>query len=121
LRQFGRFDRRGHDRCHPLGDAVLKIEDVLKVTIELLGPETDTRRPLDQLGGDAQTCSDTPHRPFQQVVRSKFGRDSARVGDPALVDKGRCARDYGQLAEARQRGQDIGHHAIGEIVGIHVA
>ncbi|MCY1235083.1 hypothetical protein D9M72_476870 [compost metagenome] len=73
-------------------------------------------RRIDQLPGNAQPVTALAHTAFEYVAHAQLLADALGIHRLALVGEARVARDDEQPADARQRGDDVLHHAIGEIV-----
>src|SRR6266436_6313669 len=76
---------------------------------------------VDQLGGDAHARTPLPHRAFKHIADAQFAADLLHVDRLALVGKARVAGDHEQPADARERGDDLLDHAVGEIFLLRVA
>ena len=61
------------------------------------------------------------HAAFQHVAHAEFAPDLPDVDRPALVGERGIARDHEQRLEARQRGDDVLHHAVGKIFLLGIA
>src|SRR5690606_33139825 len=73
-------------------------------------------RRVNQLSGDSHLVPGLAHAAFQHVAHTEFVADILDVHRPPLVGEAGIVRDDEQPADARQRGDDVLHHAIGEIV-----
>ena len=78
-------------------------------------------RGLDQLAGDAHPVAGLAHAAFEHVAHAELAADLLDVDGLALVGEGRIARDHEQRLEARQRGDDVLDHAVGEIFLLGIA
>ena len=76
---------------------------------------------LDQLGGDAQAIASLAHAAFQDIAHAEFASHLPDVDGLALVDEARIAGDDEQPFDARQPGDDVLDHAVGEIFLLRVA
>ena len=76
---------------------------------------------IDQLGGNAHPVSTLSHRAFEHVAHAQFATNLLHVDGLALVRKARIAGDDEQPADARERGDDLLDHAVGEIFLLGVA
>jgi hypothetical protein len=74
------------------------------------------RRRLNQLARDAHACSGLADASFQHVAHTEFAADLPHIDRAPFVGEGRVAGDDEQRADARQRGGDVLHHAVGEIL-----
>ena len=113
---FGR-DRADDARRH----LVLQIEDVLELAVEAVRPEMRAGCGIDELPGDAHPVCRLAHAAFEHVAHPELAADLLHVHGPALVGEARIAGDHEQPAHARQRGDDLFHHAVGEILLLRVA
>ena len=75
---------------------------------------------LDQLRADTQSLRCAANAPAQQIAHAKLAADRAHVGRPILVDKGGISRDDEQPFDARQSGDQVFRHAIGEMLLIRL-
>ena len=78
---LGLAQRRLDRADHACGHVVLKVENVLHVAIEPVGPDVGAVSRVDQLPGDADTLSRPAHAALQNVAHAEF------VGDLAHVDR----------------------------------
>src|ERR1700730_10885715 len=76
---------------------------------------------VDQLPGNADPIAAFAHRAFEHIAHAKLMPDLLRIGRLALVRETRIAGDDEQPADARERGNDLLYHAIGEILLLRVA
>ena len=72
---------------HPVGDPVLKIEDVLDRGIDLSAPRCAPLCGLDELGRNSKAGCLPPHASFEQVAHAEFAPDLARVSALPLYTK----------------------------------
>ena len=61
------------------------------------------------------------YRAFEHVTDPEFAADLLYVDRPALVGEARIAGDDEQPANAAQRGDDVLHHPISEILLLRIA
>ena len=118
---LGPFELRRDRADDAFRDLVLQFEDVVERAFEALRPEMRAGRGVDQLPGDAHPVAGLAHAAFQHVAHAKLAADLLHVHGPALVGEARIARDDEQPADARQRGDDVLDHAVGEIFLLGVA
>ena len=78
-------------------------------------------RGLDQLAGDANAIAGLPDAAFQHITHAEFASDLLDIDGFALVGEARIAGDHEQRLEARQRGDDVLDHAVGEILLLGIA
>ena len=104
-----------------LGHPVLQLEDVLERAVEAVGPEMGAGRRIDELAGDAHAVRGLAHAAFEHVAHAELAADLPHVDGAALVGEARIAGDHEQPANARQRGDDVLDHAVGEILLLGVA
>ena len=103
------------------GDLVLQLEDIVERAFETVRPEMRPGRGIDELPGDAHPVRGLAHAAFQHVAHAQLATDLLHVDRPALVGEARIARDDEQPANARQRRDDVLHHAVGEVLLLGVA
>ena len=63
------------DADHPLGDAILEIENVFEIAVELVGPQMRAGFGLDELGRDTQARFRFAHAAFQEVAHAQLAAD----------------------------------------------
>ena len=78
-------------------------------------------RGVDQLRRDANAPGGLAHRAFEHVVHAQFAPDLLHVDRLPFVREARISGDDEQPADARQRGDNLLDHAIGEIVLLGVS
>ena len=100
---------------------MLKLEDILKGTIETISPEMRVGDRVKQLRGYADAVSSLANRALQHIHDAKFFADLLHVHRPTLVSEARISGDDKERANARQRGDDLLNHAIDEISLLGVA
>ena len=76
---------------------------------------------LDQLRRDAHPVARFAHAAFEHVAHSQFAGDLPHVDGSAFVGGARVAGDNEQPADARERGDDLLDHAVGEIFLLRIA
>ena len=79
------------------------------------------RNSVYQLRGDAQAIAALPDGTFEHVAHAEFAPDLFDVNRPALVDEGTVSGDHEQPANARQPGDDVFDHAVGEVLLLWIA
>src|SRR6516164_6970969 len=111
-------DQLAYDaRCY----LVLKLEDVLQFAIEPISPDVSPRSAIDQLTRDPHSPGRLAHTAFEHITNPQFATHLLDVNRLALVGERRVASDNKKRFEARQRGDDVFHHAISEILLLDVA
>src|SRR6516164_4314267 len=79
---------------------------------------------LDQLRGDADPLASLAHRASEHIAHAQLATDPLHIDSLALVGEARIAGDHEEPADARQAGDDVLNHTVGEIfllgVGAHV-
>ncbi len=113
----GRLDDAGDTGRHP----ILQVEYVFHRTVEAVGPEMRAGLRLDQLGGDPHPIAALPHAAFEHIAHAEVAADLLHIDRLTLVGKGRVAGDDEQPADAREGGDDLLDHAVGEIFLLGVA
>ena len=76
---------------------------------------------LDQVAGDAHPVAALAHAAFEHIADAEFAADLLHIDRLALVGEARIAGDDEEPADARQRGDDLLDHAVGEIFLLRVA
>ena len=67
------------DADHPLGDAILQVENVFEIAIELVGPQMRAGFGLDELGRDTHARFRFAHAAFQKVAHAQLAADLSNV------------------------------------------
>jgi len=104
-------DQGGRDAAHHL---VLHQEDVGEVACIVLRPDYGLGVDVDQLDRQQHTLVHCAQAARDQVVDAQLGADLPDAERAVAEREGGVARDHGQRAEARQRGYDIRHDAVGQ-------
>ena len=73
-----------NDADHPLGYAILEIENVYEIAIELVRPQMRAGFGLDELGRDTQARFRFAHAAFQEVAHTQLAADLSNVTDLPL-------------------------------------
>src|SRR6516162_10208309 len=102
-------------------DFVLKLENIFQRAVETVGPQMRPAEGIDQLPGDPHLRSRLAHRAFQNVADAKFAPDLLHIYRLTLVGEGRIAGDDEEPADARERGDNLLDHTVGEIFLLWVA
>src|SRR6516164_6004325 len=76
---------------------------------------------IDQLPRNADPLTSPAHRAFEHVSDAEFLTDLLRIDHLAFVGEARVAGDDEQPADARERGDDLLDHAVGEIFLLRIA
>ena len=76
---------------------------------------------VDQLGGDAHAVAGFAHRALEDVANAKLAADLLHADRLALERETRIAGDDEEPTDARERGDDLLDHAVGEILLLRVA
>src|SRR5215217_2866306 len=116
MRHFGQPQVRLDGSRHLLGNAVLQVEDVGKLAVELVGPEVVANLGLDELTRDADPSPRLPDGTLKDVAHAEVPADLAYIDSFALVDEGGVSGDDEEPADAGQRGDDVLDHTIGEVL-----
>ena len=118
---LGAFELRRDRADDARGHLVLQLEDIVEAAFEAFRPQMRPGGGIDQLSGDAHPVRGLAHAAFQHVAHAQLAADLLYVHRAALVGEARIARDHEQPANARQRGDDVLHHAVGEVLLFGVA
>ena len=118
---LGRLQRRFDNAGDVDRNLVLKLEHVFQRPIEAVGPEMRTGLCNEQLPGDTHPAAAFAHAAFEDIAHAQFAADLLYVDRLALVGEARIAGDDKEPADAREGGDDLLDHAIGEIVLLRVA
>ena len=118
---FSGLQRRFDDAGNARRDLVLKVEDIFERAIEAVGPEMRAGERVDQLRGDPHPIASLAHRAFEHIAHPKLTADLLYVDGLALVRETRIAGDDEEPADARQGGDDLLDHAVGEVFLLRVA
>src|SRR6266567_680641 len=78
-------------------------------------------RGVDKLGGYANSVGHLANATFEHIAHPQFATHLLEVHCSALVSETRVARDYEQLPETRQSGDDLFDDAVSEIRLLRVA
>jgi len=70
-----------NSRC----DLILKIKNVLKFSLEPVGPQTDTHRSINKLRQNAHTVSRLANASIKHIADTKFPADLLHINSPPLV------------------------------------
>ena len=76
---------------------------------------------VDELRGDAHAVARLAHAAFEHIADAELASDLPHVDRLALVGEARIARDHEQPFDARQAGDDVLDHAVGEILLLRIA
>jgi hypothetical protein len=85
------------------GDLVLQFENVVKGTIETVGPDMRASCRVDQLPGDAHAVAGFAQAAFEHVAHAQFAPDLAQIRRFALVGKARIPGDDRIAAQIGER------------------
>ena len=80
-----------------------------------------TRRRVEELGSDATSVSGLANASFDYVARAKLLTDGSDINRLALVSESGIARDHGERAPERQRGDDVLGEPVSEVLLVRVA
>ncbi|MNE31896.1 hypothetical protein D3C80_1254860 [compost metagenome] len=117
---FGALQLRRDGTHHAFSHLVLQFEQVVELAFETFGPQVLAGTGFDQLAGNAHALAGLAHAAFEHVAHAKGLADPLHIDTLALEGKAGVAGDHEQPADARQRGDDVLDHAIGEIVLVRV-
>ena len=110
---------RADDACPPSGPAVRRCRRACLRS----APPRDARPVVASMSCPVMRTwfAGLAHAAFEHVAHAELAADLLHVNRPALVGEARIARDDEQPAHARQGGDDVVHHAVGEIVLLRIA
>jgi hypothetical protein len=106
---------------HAHRELVLKREDVVERAVVTLRPDVPAGLRLDQLTGDAQAVRRLADTALEDVAHAELTPGLLQVHRSALVGEARIAGDHEEPLDAREAGDDVLGHAVGEILLLHVA
>src|SRR5207253_3730476 len=98
-----------------LGYAVLKLEHVVKVALETVGPDMAAVQAVDQLRRQSHPIGGLANAPFQHIASAEYSPDFADVPRLSPEHKARIASDDQQVLKLRQCGQHVFSNTVGEI------
>src|SRR6516165_11466567 len=104
--QRGLYDTSDADR-----DIVLKLQDVLHIAVEAVGPEMRPVRGVDQLRGDAHATACLAHGAFEHIAHAEFAPDLLHIDGAAFVGEARVASDDEEPFDPREGSDDLLDHA----------
>ena len=96
-------------------DLVLQREHVVERAVEALAPQLVSALGIDHLRGDADAAAVLAHASLHQIAHAQRAGDLLHVDRHAPVGEAGMARDDEQPFDARQSGDDVLDHAVGEI------
>ena len=105
--------KRGYD---VLRYPILKLEHVVEVALETVGPHMAAVQAVDQLCRQSHSIAGLAHAPFQHIPDAKYSADFAYVPCLPFEYKARIASYDHQLLDLRQGGQHVFGDAVGEIL-----
>src|SRR3981189_2205336 len=117
----GRLQRRFYAGSDADRRSVLKVESAFLWAIEAPSPKMRAGSCIDQLGGDAHALTRIAHRAFEHVVNAELPPDLLHVGRLGFGCKTRLTGDDKEPADPRQRGGNLLHHPVREILLLRVA
>src|SRR5258708_25734178 len=92
-----------------------------KRTIELVRPKVRSTGRFKHLSGDQTSPRRFSDATFQNVTHTEFTPNLLNIDRFALVGEAGIARDHEQRFKARQRCDDVLHHAVGKILLLGIA
>jgi hypothetical protein len=90
-------------------------------SIEPVGPQMRAGLAVDELAGDANLAAGLADAAFEDVAHTQFMPDLLDVNGAALIGKRAVPGDHKKRFEARERGDDVLDHAVGEVFLIGIA
>src|SRR5262249_6367351 len=128
---FGRLPQRSpllgfrqsglNDPRNACGDLVLHDKDVGEIAVVALGPDVRARERVDKLGRDPYPVAAPAYAAFEDIADAQFAPDPFHIDALALVGEARIARDDEQPTDAREGGDDVLDHTIGEVFLLRIA
>ena len=107
---------RGGERFGDLArDRALEVEDVREITVVVRGQQMTIVTDVDQLHGEAQRVAFAPDRAFEDRSDAQPLADLPDIGRLAAVLRYRGARYHLEVAQARQRVEDLLLQSVREI------
>src|SRR5262249_26109825 len=76
---------------------------------------------IDELARDAHAVAGFADTAFEQIAHAELASDLFYVHAPTLVSEAGIACDHEQRTHARERSDDLFHHAIGEVLLLNIA
>ena len=121
LTPLGHIDLAREPRGDRAGDLILKIEQVLELQVEPVGPQRGLGGRVDELDGDAKALIRPAQTAAENVAHAEAALDLlGRIG-AQVEQEGRMPRDHHQVAEPREAGDDILGDALAEVVVAGIA
>ena len=122
LTPLGHIDLARELRGDRAGELILKIEQVLELQVEPVGPQRGLGGRVDGLDGDAKALVRPAQTAAENVAHGRGGCWTSWAGLAAQVEQeGRMPRDHHQVAEPREAGDDILGDALAEVVVAGIA
>src|SRR5262249_46486687 len=106
---------------HACGDLVLKIEDIVELSVVAISPEVAAAGGIDELASDANAVTALAHASFKDVAHAKPTRDVPDIEGLPTELEGGCARRDIEPTQARQPGDNLLDDTIGEVVLLWIA
>ena len=94
-------------------------KDTINAALHAVAALAARRRDLQRLASGG--LPDLADAALEHVANAELTADLLHVDRPPLVGEGRIARDHEQPTDARERGDDVFHHSVGEIILFRVA
>src|SRR5262245_36570710 len=118
---FGPFECRQNCANDVDGYLVLKIKNILKRTIEPVGPDMRATVRVDELSSDANARHCLADAAFQHVANTKLSTNLSYVELLAFVKEAGIACDYEKPLSTRERGYDVFDHPVSKVVLLGIA
>ena len=119
--EFRTMNLRFDYRYDAFGDTVLKFENFIQFTVEILRPQLCSAPGIHQARGNPQPTCRLPDTAFKRVAHTQFCCHLPHIHGFALVGEGGVAGDDGETLEAAQSRDDVFDNTIGEIVLFRIA
>jgi hypothetical protein len=118
---LGGLQRRLDDTSDADRHLVLKLQDILHIAVEAVGPEMRPVRSVDQLRGDAHATACLAHAAFEHIAHAEFAPNLLHIDGAAFVGEARVAGDDEEPSYSGERSDDLLDHAVGKIFLLGVA
>src|SRR5262249_10785626 len=118
---LGLLQLRSNGSHHARSHLVLQVKYVFQSTIEAARPQMRRCRGIDELPGDAHLGTRLADAALEHIPHTQFAAHLPYVHGATLVSEARIACDHEQPVHARQRRDDLLHHAVREVFLFRIA